>query len=192
MDPIAKHLPEPTRLQNSMPSATRPSAAKLRLATATIEQMFKGRPDRGSEPEDYLVGLTETLAYLSEDDLAALGHPTEGLMTRLKFLPTPADVFEFLRERRARFDKVRATLPRNVLPPDPLPADTDFERRRAHVLELLGYNPQAKAIPVKRTLVPPTQADLDGLKSKLPPPAPATRELWAEIERQDAKHRDVA
>ena len=192
MENIGKHLPSVRALQSSMPSLTRPSAKQVDLARTTAKKILSAYPDFGKAPPEYIINFADALAYLNPDDIAVLVHPTEGLATRCQFLPTIADIHALLKERRARFDKVRATLPRNVLPPDPLPADTDFERRRAQVLELLGYNPQARAIPVKRKLVPPTQADLDGLKSKLPPPAPATRELWAEIERQDAKHRDVA
>jgi hypothetical protein len=108
------------------------------------------------------------------------------LHTVCKFLPTAADVHEFLRVRRAKaeqFKPAHTPYHRLVEEPGPWDCETDAERKARVVRELLGYNPQDRGKPEKRDLVPPTAEDLANLKLKTPP-APITKELRAKLEAE--------
>ena len=195
MDRISSSLPsvlaKPT-LPSSVSAPSTPSSEKLAKVAIAVDRIFKGRPETRIENPDYLDGLTETLEALTDQELAWVSDVRDGIQTRCKYLPTPADLFELIREKKARAEQFKPIPPRNVLKPDPVPADTDFEARKKQVLRQLGYNPQAKSTPVKRHLVPPTADDLAGLKSSLPPPGPPTRELLQYIAENPFPYREAA
>jgi hypothetical protein len=140
---------------------------------------MRGRPDYGNEPPEYAAGFTETLSHLTDEELAWVCDPREGVQTRCKFLPTPADVFEVIRDRRARLEAVR--IPKSSWPdlvPDrdePLTV-SEVDRRKAHVLKVLGYNPARPSERVKPPLTEATAEDLAALKLKTPA-GPITRQL---------------
>jgi hypothetical protein len=125
--------------------------------------------------------MIEVLTHITPREHDWLRDPREGLAARCKFLPTPADVFELIREREARTPK--ATLPRNVLLPDKFDPDADWnkpgEHKRRVVREYLGYNPGEPAPPKP----PPIMPDADEVKaigkSLKTPALPASRELRA-------------
>lgn len=145
-----------------------------------MDRIFKGRPETRIENPDYLDGLTETLEALTDEELEWVSDVRNGIQTRCKFLPTPADLFDLIREKAAARDKCKPafTTWRNFdKETGPWDEETDYERKQSVVTELLGYNPEAKNHPIKRKLTPATTDDLASLKSKLPPPGPATREL---------------
>jgi hypothetical protein len=100
------------------------------------------------------------------------------LHTVCKFLPTPADVHEFLRARREKATQFQPTpthYKRLNEEKGPWDQETDFERKARVVRELLGYNPSpaAKQLDPKRELVPPSAEDLANLKLTTPPAAPS-------------------
>lgn len=163
----------------------------MRAAVEAYDTLMRGRPDYGKETEEYAAGFTDTLSHLNDEQLAWLTHPTEGLHTVCKFLPTPADVFDFLREKQARLDAVKpskTTYKKIEDDPDaPWNRETDFERKKRVVAESLGYNPEERRAihrTVNAKLVPPTRDDLDNLKLKTPP-GPITPQLRALLEQQD-------
>jgi hypothetical protein len=158
------------------------------MAAEAYEMLLRARPDYGKESTEYAVGLTETLSYLTEEELSWLTNPRDGLATVCKFLPTAADVHEFLRERRAKqeqFKPAHTTYRRLNDESGPWDKETDYERKARVVKELLGYNPSPKAqeLEPKRVLVPPTEEDLRNLKLKTPP-APPSRYLIAMLEAE--------
>lgn len=160
----------------------------MRRAADAYETLLRGRPDYGKESTEYAVGLTETLSYLTEEELEWITNPRDGLATVCKFLPTAADVHEFLRERRAKLEQFKpAHTAYRRLNDDKGPWDkeTDYERKARIVKELLGYNPSPKAqqTEAKRELVPPTEEDLKNLKLKTPP-APPSKYLIAQLEAE--------
>lgn len=136
-----------------------------------MELLLKGRPDSDREDERYLSGMIEMLSYLTDEEMAWTTDPREGVHTRCKFLPTPADVHELIREKRARLDAVR--LPKSTwktFEPDfdsdkPLP-ESERERRAKVVFQALGYNPveRRKDKTFKRELTEPTAEDIANLK----------------------------
>lgn len=119
--------------------------------------------------------LTSFLATLTDEELSWVLDTRSGIKTRCKFLPTPADIAELVRERHefrrklepgnSGYRRFRPGDDDDVEVPDP-------ERRRAQVMALLGYDPQAPKVPKKRELVPPSTDDIEGLKKlvKLKPP----------------------
>ena len=155
----------------------------MRLATATIEQMFRGRPDHGREDPGYLAGLADTLCGFTPEELAVMSDPATGLMTRLKFLPTPADVYEFLREKMPWSDRFRPASSYRTLEPDRTPkpdhgGDAGFERRRKLVLDALGHELGSNIGRRTQVLQPivraiPTAEDMAGIVLKTPPSAPS-------------------
>lgn len=158
----------------------------MRKATATMQSLLKGRPDTGREDPAYVAGMVETLAFLTDEERAWLTHPREGLHTVCKFLPTAADVHEFLRAKREKIDTFKpAHTAYRRLSEDKGPWDqeTDAERKARVVRDLLGYNPQDRGKPQKRDLVPPSAEDLANLKLKTPP-APPSKYLIAKLEAE--------
>lgn len=176
MQPIARNLPA---MKPSQPSTAvslnspKPSAERLVAARAALSALMKGRPDTNAENPKYLAEMVESLAHLTDQELAWLTHPRDGLQTVCKFLPTPADVHQFLRERKARAEQFQPapTGWRKLEdePTAPWNQETDAERKKRVVEELLGYNPDTVGAPAKRRVfVPPTDEDLANLKLKTP------------------------
>lgn len=136
-----------------------------------MDRIFKGRPETRIENPDYLDGLTDTLEALTDEELAWVSDPREGVHTVCKFLPTPADVFDLIRKRREAADKFKAFgKPKNLLQPDhdPVLSKDEIGRRKRIVMNTLGYNPAAPAVQEKRKLVPPTIDDLASMSIKTP------------------------
>lgn len=150
--------------------------------------MLSAFPDYGKAPPEYVVNLAESLSYLSDEELAIVLHPLNGVVARTKFLPTFADISAVLVEHRAKQDQFKPahTTYRRLMDEEPGPWDdeTDYERKARVVEELLGYNPlEHKRVAEPRSFEPPTQDDLDGIKLKTPQSGP-TRELLAQLERE--------
>lgn len=191
MDPIAKSLPATRRSTPSTAALTRfekPSAERLAAARDCLKLLLKGRPDTNAENPQYLAEMVECLGYLSDDELATLANPRDGLQTVCKFLPTPADVHGFLRERRERLEAVRpaSTTYRRLNGDDAGPWDqeTDFERKKRVVEELLGYNPDERGRPAaKRIFTPPSTEEVANLNLKTPA-APPSASLISLLKQQ--------
>lgn len=156
------------------------------MAAASLETLLKARPDTGKEDPEYLAAMVKSLSWLTPEEHAWLTHPREGLQTVLKFLPTPADVHEFLRAKRERVEAVRpvpTTYRKLADEPGPWDRETDFERKRRVVQQCLGYNPDARSKTAARTLEMPSDADLRNLRLKTPP-APASAYLIAHLKAE--------
>lgn len=160
---------------------------RLRSAKACLAAMMKGRPDTAVENPKYHLEMVETLAHLTEEQLAVLSHPVTGLQTVLKYLPTPADVHTFLREkeeRRRQFEPAPSHWKKIEEDPNaPWNKETDAEKKRRVVRELLGYDPDDRGAPAKRNLVPPSTEDLKSLKLKSPD-KPISPQLIAKLEAE--------
>lgn len=159
-------------------SLQKPTAERQAKAAEAYMRLMQTRPEYGSETDEYMVGFTETLSYLSDEELAWVTHPRDGLHTVCKFLPTAADLFDFLRKKREPFDKFKAfgkSLAERE-PPELKLTESEIERRKRIVMETLGYNPLDKFKPVKRVLENPTEAEVRGLKLETPA-APVSEEL---------------
>jgi hypothetical protein len=96
---------------------------------------MKGRPETNIENPDYTAEMVEVLSHLTPDEHQALTEPRDGLQTVSRYLPTPADVHGFLRDRRARLDAIRpaATTYKKLQIDDPkapwnLPVDPERQR----------------------------------------------------------------
>ena len=188
MRPLAVAIPGPRTSAYLQTSSQKPNAAKMEKAIAAYRTLMRGRPDLGKESPDYAVGLTETLSYLSDEELAWITNPRDGLATVCKFLPTAADIHEFIRAKRAKLEEFKPahTFYRRLNEEQgPWDRETDYERKARIVKELLGYNPSpaAQQTEAKRELVPPTAEDLRNLRLKTPP-APPSRHLIAMLEAE--------
>lgn len=152
------------------------------MAAETLEALLKARPDTGREEPDYLAAMVKSLSWLTPEEHGWVTHPRDGLQTVCKFLPTPADVHEFLRARRARLDAVKpapTTYRRLADEPGPWDRETDFERKKRVVKQHLGYNPDdAGKAAERRIFTPPTADDLATIQFKTPA-APVSDELKA-------------
>lgn len=157
------------------------------MATESLQTLLAARPDTGREEPDYLAAMVKTLSWLTPEEHAWLTHPREGLHTLCKFLPTPADVHEFLRARRARLEAVQPapTTYRRLAAEESGPWDqeTDYERKRRVVREALGYNPEKADIVAKRTLTAPTDEEVRNLRLKTPA-GPISSQLKAKLESE--------
>lgn len=153
------------------------------MAAESLETLLKARPENGKEDPDYIVAMVESLSWLTPEEHGWLTHPRTGLQTVCKFLPTPADVHEFLRERRAKLEAVlpaATTYRRLNEETGPWDQETDYERKKRVVRELLGYDPDRRQ-PPRREPVVPTEDELRNLKLKTSP-APPSRYLIAKLE----------
>ena len=149
---------------------------------------MRGRPDTNAENPKYLAEMVESLAYLSDEELAWLTHLRDGLQTVCKFLPTPADVHDFLRNRRARAEQFQPahTSWRKIEddPDAPWNEKIGADRKRRVVAEKLGYDPERHGGRADRNVVPPSDADLAGLQLKTPAASPSPH-LMALLRAQD-------
>ncbi len=143
------------------------------------KRILASYPDYGKAPPEYVVGFAETLSHMTDEEIGWINDPREGLVTRCKYLPTPADVFDLIRERKAKAEQfipphtTYKRLAEETGPWDQTPA----ERKAQVVRELLGYNPgPTSTVPVVRTFSEPTAEDLANLKLKTAS-APPTQQL---------------
>ena len=180
MDHIGKTAVSLTPSMSSMQLPTKPSADRVDLARVVASRILKNYPDYGKASAEYTIAFAESLSYLTTEEMAMISNPIDGIHTASRYMPTAADVHEFLRKKREPLEKYKAFgKPRNPLPPDPDPEPdaAERERRKAFVINTrkgTGFDVPEPA--VKRDLVPPTAADLANLKLKTPP-APASEEL---------------
>lgn len=151
-----------------------------------MSNLLKGRPDTERESPQYLAEMVEVLAHLTDEEISWLTHPREGLHTVCKYLPTPADVHEFIRKKRAKADQFKpAPTSWHKFTDDPAAPwnrETDYELKKRVVRESLGYDPNNRETPVKRVLTPPCAADFESLTLKTPA-APPSRYLIELLER---------
>lgn len=162
----------------ALTKSARPSGGKLREARQALAILLKGRLETDRENPKYLAEMVEVLSHLTDEELSWLTDPREGLQTVCKFLPNPADVHGFIREKRAKADQFRpaATSWHRIGDDDPAAPwnrETDYERKRRVVVEALGYDPARSQAPVKRNLVPPVAADVEALTIRTPPAPPS-------------------
>jgi len=167
-------------------NSERPSPDQLANGMHALKRLLKGRPDTTAENPKYVAEMVECLAWLSEPDLLALSDPRSGLQTVCRYLPTPADVHGFLRDAKARQEAIRPapTTYRKLDPEDPAAPwnlETDAERKKRVVRELLGYDPEQRV--TKRTFTPATADDLAALELRSPPAGPSPH-LMKVLERQ--------
>lgn len=173
----------PITSPSSMPSLTRPNAARMRRAASALESILRGRVDRGTETPEWTVAITETLSYLTDEELGWISHPREGLATTCKFLPNAADIHEFIRAKREKaeqFKPAHTYYQRLTGEHGPWEAETDFERKKRVVKELLGYDPmkQTKA-PLCDLVGKEIPKDANQLKT---PPRPPSKYLLRYLE----------
>lgn len=146
--------------------------------------MLSSFPDYGKAPPEYVVNLAESLSYLSDEELAVVLHPLNGVAARTKFLPTFADISAVLVDHRAKqeqFKPAHTQYKRLTEEHGPWDEETDYERKARVVKELLGYNPlehERKAEP--RSFEPPSEEEVRNLRLKSPQGGPS-RELLKQL-----------
>ena len=172
------------------------------LKSADAESMSRGRklaarilsnyPDYGKAPPEYLLTLSETLASLTTSEIVWLCDPDDGLATVCKYLPTTADIHDFLKAKRAKAEQFKSARERfgdagyRYLSDDrgAVVVESSPERRKQVVKELLGYDPMKPTAP-KRELVNPTAAEVDITVSSLKTEArPISPEFRAHLEAE--------
>ena len=181
--PQNRNLAVPKTSQSLTQSWPKPTAARQQKAAQTVKAILSRRPDYGNEPADYIVGFTDSLCYIDDAELDWLADPRDGLATVCKFLPTIADVHEFLRNKRAKLEQFKPP-PTHYHKAEPLPGpwdqETDYERKRRVVREILGYNPDVKPTPPRPVL--PDDWSSANLKTPAAPPSDELRRLIADQE----------
>lgn len=168
-----------------MPSSTSLNAASARQASDLARRILGGYPDYGKAPPEYLLSITEYLAYLPAEDQEALAHPVSGIASKCTFLPTKAQMAEFLADRHKRTN-TRATGYRYLKPGEEDEIDIPpAERRKAQVLRELGYDPSISR-EVRQPRRPLDPGIIDAIQegswsssSLKTPPGPITPELRA-------------
>lgn len=130
--------------------------------------------------------MTQFIAYLDLDDQEALAHPMTGIASKCKYLPTIADLKQFVDERFKRLN-TRAT-GYKYLKPDRLVEMPPTERRKAQVIAELGYDP---SVPNARQRPPLDPGIRDAIienrwtiSSLKTPARPPSRELLALLAEQ--------
>jgi hypothetical protein len=160
-------------------------------AGAAAKRILGSYPDFGKAPAGYGMMFADALAHLTEEELAVVMDPRTGITASCEFLPSVGEVHALLREwreRKSQFAPAPTSYRRlNDEKPGPWDMETDAERKKRVVRELLGYDPEAKGAPVKRDLVPPTAEDLANLKLKTPI-QPITRQLYEKLKAEGWAH----
>lgn len=90
---------------STRPSDGEATPEQMELAMPDAKAIMDSYPDWGKvEPDGYLMRITNYLALITEEERRALAHPIAGIATRSKFLPSIADMAEFLQERSKRLN----------------------------------------------------------------------------------------
>lgn len=170
-----------------MPSGP-PSKAEVSKATRIAQKILSGYPDYGKAPSEYLLSITEVIAYQIPEVQEALAHPLTGIATRCKYLPTVADIKQFIEDRASRLN-TRSTTYRYLKPGEGDPVDMPTEnRRKAQVLAELGYDPskprQVHRPPLDRGIVDAIEQHRWSSADLKTPAKPASAELKALILQQ--------
>lgn len=151
----------PTLSQRALMQSVPQSRMEVSNATRTAEKILSAYPDYGKAPDEYLLSVAEFIAYQIPEVQEALAHPLTGIATKCKFLPTIADLREFI-EGRAKRLNTRATGYRYFRRGEDDPVEiSPAERRKAQVLAELGYDPSKP-----RTRKPIEPAILDAIEEK--------------------------
>lgn len=152
-------------------------------------RILSNYPDYGKAPAEYILALSETLATLTTSEIVWLTDSREGLASVCKYLPTRADVHEFLKAKRAKVEQFQS--PHTAykrLNPD-VDERPDFDRRKQVVQELLGYNPMTHVkAPVRDLVGKEIPKDASQLKT---PAAPASEYLLKRIEEMDRETEEI-
>lgn len=117
-----------------------------------------------------------------------MAHPLTGIATKCKYLPTVADLRQFIEDRAKRLN-TRATGYRYLEPGEGDPVDMPPEnRRKAQVLAELGYDPskprQVHRPPLDRGIVDAIEQGQWSSANLKTPAKPASAELKALILQQ--------
>lgn len=108
-------------------------------ATRAAESILRGYPQSDQRANmEFMTELTKLMATLTSEELGWIMDPREGIKARCKFLPTPADIMELIREKCAARDAVTASEPRGYEKFEPSPWTEEDVRR---------YNVRQKARP---------------------------------------------
>jgi hypothetical protein len=182
------HLLPNTLSQQALTQSTRQSASEALLASKTARKILSSYPDYGKAPPEYLLSVTEFIAFRSAEEQEALAHPLSGIATKCKFLPTLADMNEFLDARAKRLN-TRATGYKYFKRGEGDPLDiADAERRKTQVMETLGYDPAkprpTKLTPLDRGIMDAIEHDRWSSADLKTPAKPASAELKALLKEQ--------
>lgn len=104
-----------------------------------MKQMMKAYPDYGKSPADYLLAVTELLAGYPQEVRERLADLRTGIPSRCKFVPTVADIVEFVREiedRKHQFKAPSGGYKKFSPAPDYDESPKEMERRRGFIERL--------------------------------------------------------
>lgn len=85
--------------------------------------------------------MAECLASLTPEEFSEVTNPSTGIATVSKYLPSVADIHEFLRKEQARHESFKPHTHYKVLESFDV-EQPPLERRKQVVKEVLGYDPQ--------------------------------------------------
>lgn len=130
-----------------------------------------------------MLSVTEFIAYQIPEVQEALAHPLTGIATKCKYLPTIADLKQFIEDRARRLNPTPRAYPLFKRGEGDPPDMADADRRKAQVLAELGYDP---AKPKAERRAPLDPGILDAIeenrwssKDLKTPAAPISPELRA-------------
>lgn len=104
--------------------------------------------------------MAECLSGLTPEEFAVVTNPATGIATVSRFLPSVADVHEFLRNERARHEQFKPHTHYKVLESFDV-EQPPLERRKKVVMEALGHNPQdRKSKPMEPEYAMPINPDV--------------------------------
>jgi hypothetical protein len=178
----------PALSQRALTKSAPQSKAEVTKATRIAEKILSSYPDYGKAPDGYLLSVTEFIAYQIPEVQEALAHPLTGIATKCKYLPTIADLREFIEERAKRLN-TRATGYRYFRPSEDDSVDVSpAERRKAQVLSELGYDPSKPRDEKRRPIDPAIRDAIEGdrwtINQLKTPATPASIELLQVLAEQ--------
>lgn len=166
--------------------------------TEVAEKLLTSYPDYGKAHESYLLTITELLASLSDDVIAAVLDLKTGVRARCSFLPTVADIVKCADEYIAKRDQfkpppregIHKLLPRYT---EREPTEAERQRTREHwaavkaeIEARMAKEMGSKKLPPM--MVPPELNDVEAAEwvhSRLRTPAkPPSQELKELVARQ--------
>ena len=180
--------------QSLTPQSQRPAAERLVEAATLAKRLLAGRPDYAGASGQYLAEIGEVVAGYEPDMQAKIVDLKTGVPSRCKYLPTPADIAEFVRAEADRLDQFKpAHTAYHRLKADEDGVVTTAGERKAHVSRIMADLTDSFSASGSRWNPPAPGLDASELRTNADlrtPPAPPSQKLIDLVNRQKQHNPD--
>lgn len=132
--------------RRSMPLPTQPSAERVDYARRITKRLLATFPDYGKATAEYVIAIADAISWMTDAEIETLMDPRDGYVANADgFLPSVGKLHEFLRNKQAKAEQFKSHptsgYKRLTEARGPWDEETDYERKKRLVKEVLGYDP---------------------------------------------------